>query len=106
MENKKEPKQLEWNVFRFDINSKEIRLYNIFDHAGFCNSVTEIKRELSWDKTRFAEELRRRLQYYFWAKAEYEIIIGTMFGDTERKVDIYTQIINNWEIFRDYVYEN
>lgn len=98
--------KLEWNVFYFDINRKEINVINIFDHAGFVKSVMEIKRKLSGDKLRFTEELRRTLQYYFWAKAEYEVMIGTMFGETKRKVDIYTQVLNNWEIFCNYVYES
>ncbi len=63
-----------WNVFRENINRKEIVKYNIFNHSGFSNEVDELlKEEISKDE--FDEKLRRILFYYFGSKAEYEVVI-------------------------------
>lgn len=61
------------------------------------------------DKEEFAQKLRSELMYNFWSKFEYEIIIGPWgsFQDTrEIKVDIYDQVMINWDRFLDYVWEN
>lgn len=68
-----EPK-LKWNVFYYDIYSNKITTYNIFRHDGFNKYL---KRELKECKTKekFAEALRREIMYYFWSRAEWELII-------------------------------
>lgn len=51
-------------------------------------------------------ELRRKCQYYFWAKCEYEVIVtGWPDTKTERKIDIYDQLDANWETFKKMVFE-
>lgn len=67
--------------------------------------------------------------YYFWSKCEYEVIITSfpmyinqeeleIINNSDRKykiniepdvgvkVDIYSQIMNNFEVFVDYVWNN
>ena len=68
--------KLEWFVYRHDINSKKIIKYNIFDHLRFKEDV---KKDLKKCKTKeeFAEKLKSNLQYYFWSKAEHEIVISS-----------------------------
>lgn len=58
-------------------------------------------------KDEFAEALRRSLMYYFWSKCEWEVLISPWCGskkDKAIKVDVYWQVMNNWEIFLDYVW--
>lgn len=126
-----------WNVFRENINRKEIVKYNIFNHGGFANEVDELlKEDVSRDE--FDEKLRMILFYYFGSKAEYEVVITSwvphiskeeldrlnteyekhnqQWGyypyalsiepDVSRKVDIYSQIMMNWEQFVEYVWSN
>ena len=51
-------------------------------------------------------ELRRKCQYYFWAKCEYEVIVTGWPGTkTERKIDIYDQLDANWDVFKSMVFE-
>lgn len=51
-------------------------------------------------------ELRRKCQYYFWSKCEYEVIVtGWPDTKTERKIDIYDQLDANWETFKKMVFE-
>lgn len=66
--------KLEWNVLYYDINRNKITTYNIFNHYGF-NKYIEKAFEISKTKEEFAEILRGELMYYFWSKAEWELII-------------------------------
>lgn len=60
------------------------------------------------DLIRYAVESRldRLCMYYFWAKCEYEVIVSSWppRDASERKIDIYTQLRENWGIFRDIVF--
>lgn len=100
---------MKWNVFYYDINRKKISTFNIFDHGRFRE---DIKKELRKCKTKeeFAERLKSNLMYYFWSKAEWEIIISPWVGgDRERdavKIDVYEQVMNNFDILLDYVWNN
>ena len=68
-----EPK-LEWNVFYYNINRNKITNYNIFRHSGF-NKYVKKAFEKCKTKEEFAETLRIELTYYFWSKAEWELVI-------------------------------
>lgn len=117
-----------WNVYRYDINSQRIYQYNVFNHGRFLEEVKAIKTK---DKDEFSEKLRMIAMYYFWSKAEHEIVI-TSFPpyinkdevsrivsesdnykyimhvnlDRGEKIDIYNQLQMNWEHFVDYVWNN
>ena len=97
---------MEWNVFYHDGNRQKITTFNIFKHNSFAKDIkTDLKE--SKDKQEFKTKLKSNLMYYFWSKAEYEIIISPWVGgrDTkELKVDVYTQVMNNFDIFLDYVW--
>lgn len=99
---------LEWNVFYHDINKQKITTLNIFNHWKFREDTEKNLKKIR-DKGEFAEKLRRDLMYYFWSKSEYEIIISPWCGGRDTndiKVDIYTQVMNNWDIFLDYVWNS
>ena len=42
----KEPKKLVWNVMCEDWNSRNIVVFNIFEHGGFFNDLLNIKKEM------------------------------------------------------------
>lgn len=65
---------MEWNVYYFNINKQEITTFDIFKH---CNSYEYSKKALKKCETKdeFAKVLRREMQYYFWSKCEWELII-------------------------------
>ena len=66
--------KLEWNVYREDFNSKKIEKFNIFDHYRFEEDVKKALKKFD-NKEEFAKEVKRDLQYYFWSKCEYEIVL-------------------------------
>ena len=79
---------------------------NIFKHSGFKKEVEDHLIKIK-DKEEFAEELRKSLFYYFWSKCEYEVVVKPWCaGDSvdEIKIDIYDQVMANFNIFIDYVW--
>lgn len=98
--------KLTWNVIYHSVNEDRIKTFNIFDHGGFHEDLKKLYRKYP-AKEKFAEELRKSLGYYFRSKCEWEIIIGPWCGGRhteEIKVDVYWQVMNNWEIFLDYIW--
>lgn len=96
---------LTWNVYRYSINGKEVKPTNIFDHWKFDEDVQADLRRCQ-RKSDFAERLRRNLFYYFGSKCEHEIIVSSWPYTDEAacKIDIYQQVMLNFEIFCDYVW--
>ena len=100
-------RELVWNVFYHNSNAKEIQFFNIFDHWRFRE---DIERALKNSKTR--EELEKKVKselfYHFCSKYEWEVLITTFPAkdDETIKVDVYWQVINNFDRFIDYLAKN
>ena len=63
-----------WHVYRENVNTKRIEIYNIFEHTSFREDVEEAYATCK-TKDEFVEQLRKSLMYYFWSKCEWEVII-------------------------------
>ena len=99
---------MKWNVYIHNYNKNKIESYNIFDHSGFTYEIKQAIKKYK-DKDTFIEKLKSELMYYFWSKCEWEIIISPWVGRKEpcdSKIDVYDQVMINWDIFADYVWEN
>ena len=100
---------MEWNVYYYNINKKKIETYNIFNHCGFLKYTLDHLKKVK-NKDDFALKLKSELMYYFWSKAEWEIVISPWaVGDKEKdtvKIDIFDQVMLNWEAFVDYCWDN
>ena len=100
-------RELVWNVFYHNSNAKKIEFFNIFDHWKFREGV---EKALKKSKTR--EELERavksELMCCFWSKYEWEVLITTFPANEDEtiKVDVYWQVINNFDRFIDYLAQN
>lgn len=120
---------LTWYVYRHNINKDQIYKYNIFDHGRFSEEVYELisKRDMTYEE--FSEKLRCSLMYYFWCKAEHEIVITSFPPYISKnefhrlayedfniradvnlecaiKIDIFHQLSLNWDRFVDYVWKH
>ena len=63
-----------WNVYRCDINSRQVEIYNIFEHGGFIDAVKKLmKKKIKKDE--FSEELRIIVGYFFRARIQWEMSI-------------------------------
>ena len=106
--------EIVWNVFREIPNRWCIEPYNIFKHGCFREDVKKVLKTSRLNKAEKEEKIRRCLQYYFWCKCEHEIVICGFPPSTNpekdynkgKKVDIYTQVMMNWDIFFDYLWKN
>lgn len=98
-----------WNVYRYDVNARKIYVHNVFDHGGFWKYFCKLCDTPTDKMTReyFDERLKTELRCYYWSKCEHEIIVAPWIGsdDAAIKVDIYDQVMNNWERFTDYVWQ-
>lgn len=104
-------KELAWNVYRYNINTDTMETFNIFKHGSFYNMLVKAKKKYKKDTTLdFKEEVRKSLMYYFWCKSEYEILLSPWVGgDREKdtiKIDIYNQVMLNFDKFYAYLLEN
>lgn len=100
---------LSWNVYYEDFNRKNIKAFNIFDHWKFWDDCVTNAKKNKDDKDSFAERLIRDLQYYFWSKCEWEIVLTSWPERKDfnnKKIDVYDQVCLNMEKFIDYVWEN
>ena len=95
---------LEWNVWRNELNTDKIKPFNIFNHYSFNKAVTNIfSKRLHMDE--FEEMIDKEAMYYFWCKTEYEVMIGSLFERWQKtKIDIYSQLKLNWGRFIDYLW--
>ena len=98
-----------WNVFYEDINAREISTFNVFNHGGFQKDLDKLTKK-HLNKEEFSKELKCICQYYFWFKTEYEVVISEWppacnRKPVEEKIDIFTQLQMNWDIFVDYCYK-
>lgn len=91
---------LVWKAYYHSMSGHEIRPFNIFEHGRFREEVRKLLLKCT-EKEVFAEELRRSLFYYYCSKCEWEVVIGPWCGDRgtkEIKVDVYMQVMNNWDL--------
>lgn len=99
---------LEWNVYWEDFNKNQIIVRNVFNLSSSFNTYLKENFKKNNLKEDFCKQLERDLQYCYWSKCEYEIIISSWLSkdDCEIKIDVYDQIMINWDKFCNYVWEN
>ncbi len=101
---------LEWNVFVGNFNDKRIEEHNVFEHTGLMADLRKAARKYR-DRERdlFEEQMEKDLKYYYWSKCEWETIIShwpPRADARDEKVDVYDQVMVNWDRFRDYVWSH
>ena len=103
---------LTWNVYYGNFNSGEIEIHNVFRHGSFIADIKKALKKCGDDKEAFAQAVKRELMYYYWSKCEWEVIVSHWppSENTERwkpeKIDVYDQVMINWDIFMDYLWNN
>lgn len=112
---------MEWWVFYEDFNRRKIEKWNVFDNYSFRKNVaravrrrvrTEDGKRRALTKEEFLKEVAGWLMYCYWGKCEWEIIISSWPPSSnpeycvEKKVDVYEQVMLNWDKFSEYVWEH
>ena len=102
--------ELKWFVFVEDINSKRIKVYNIFEHKDFmedCDDAWEDYINEHRDFSKFKKDIESNLMYYFWSKCEWEIVLSDFPPSDsfqKKKIDVYQQVKINCDKFIDYLF--
>lgn len=96
-----------FNVLEFDVNSRKTKPYDVLPY--FRNSWAskynkeekdEIKKTRS--KELFKEYIRTQAHYQFWARCEYEILVGSWpFGSYRLTQDMKDFLKNNPDLDLD-----
>lgn len=97
--------KLEWWVILPD--DRDSICFNVFNSARFIGSLMHFKHRLKKEINLSIEEgIRDSLRYAFWCKAEYEILAKAFLRTSEHKIDVYSQVMMNFEHFYNYLMSN
>ena len=100
---------LEWNVYYENFNAREIQETNILSHGNFLTDLKKAHKKYKDNREAFEKEVKSSLMYWYWSKCEWEIIISD-WPPSDRvpaiKVDVYDQVMLNWNVFMDYLWEH
>lgn len=94
-----------WNVVRYDHNAKDFGLYNVLN-AGMVEEIKRLTKGID-NKEEFSKEVNSLCMYYFWSRFEWEVVLREFCGRDnakEMKVDVYDQLVMNWNRFIDYLW--
>ena len=106
---------LEWNAYYESWNDRKIKSFNIFEHGRLMEDLRKnakkihIREDIPSEKEWFLDQLRRDIQYYFWSKCEWELVLAPWVGNgrtQDIKIDVYDQVMLNWPVFSEYVWQN
>ena len=128
--------KLTWNVYRENFNNREIVKYNIFDHPSFSAEVKKIMKETNKEAFAEKLKRELMYYFWSKCEHEVVVTSWPVYVDNEElnrinkereddakkfgrepcrmnitptigsKVDIYSQVMLNWDIFVDYVWNN
>lgn len=109
MRNIKNNVDLEWNVFVPDINKRQTKVFNIFNHISYKQEIVELlNRRNDYTLEEFREKVKLSTMYYYWCKCEWKILIAPLIGDFNKesvKIDVYMQLEINWNHYIKYLWE-
>ena len=97
---------MKWITIIYD--NGEIKYFNIFKNISFREAIEEIFRIPELSREDIEEQVKRKAQWQFWSRCEYEIILSEWplsSKDESYKLDVFEQLEANWERFIDYVYD-
>lgn len=100
-------RDMHWRVICEDFNGRRIADYDIFEHYSFAEDVKKAYGKHRNDFGAFSENVRGLLFYYFNSKCEWEVVVSAWPPSdrvSERKVDVYEQVMLNWDVFIEYVW--
>lgn len=107
---KEENKELIWNVYCEGFNNDKIKVRNVFNLSGyFIEKLSKIKKK-NLNFNDFSKEVESALMYCYWGKCEYEVVLHSFIkspkNPVELKIDVYAQVMMNFEHFISYLWAN
>lgn len=104
---------MKWDVKIFNSNKQRIENYNLLKHQE--NFIKSLKKKYP-NKDNFGEYLKKEIQYHYWSRVEYELIIqktnenriyllpyiGNKYSVESIKIDVTDDSNFNWKEFAEY----
>lgn len=94
---------LVWNVIYENVPENKMGVYNIFRHADMVEEIRIAFRRHK-EKEAFAKELERIIVFSFQFNEAWKFYAYSCEGRTRQKVSVYSQIMDNWNAFLDYIW--
>ena len=103
---KKSDTDFKWNVWIWDFNHDKLEQYDVV--PMLLRELKSLrKKDFPMDKKSMNKELKSWERYHFWSKCEYEMIVhGWPEQKNDEKVDVYNQLMLNWDTFSDVFWKN
>jgi len=107
---KKKNKDLKWYAFYYDWNGHKLERTNVLGPRFTEDILKRIKRDKINTYEDLKEGIKRELMYYYWSKAEYEVLVTDLFPkdyedfcNNSIKIDIWYQLEPNLDRIVEYV---
>lgn len=94
---------LKWYVLKENSATRKVEPYNVL--ANWDDTLKKLRKKCK-TKDEFKALLKREFMYYYWSKAECEILVCGLFNNSEehiQKIDIWSQLEPNLDIITDYI---
>ena len=110
MSKRRKIEPFEWWVYIDNFNSRKIEKYNVLKYMA--EDIKKMKKK-SADKEAFAEQLKQRLMWQYWSRAEYELVVYIVDNrvylkpwcgcseDNLRRIDVTSDTILDWRTFAE-----
>lgn len=99
--------KLEWYVLMYNVKEHSIKPYNALNNELILELHKEIvKKKRITNYEELKEYVRKWFLYHYWCKAEYEVLIGRFFFESDKdliKIDVYTQLMLNIDRIIEYL---
>ena len=95
-----------WNVWIWDFNHDKLEQYDVV--PMLLRELKSLRKDdFPMDKKSMDKELKSWARYHFWSKCEYEMIVhGWPEQKNDEKVDVYNQLVLNWDTFSEAFWKN
>lgn len=80
--------------------------FNELAKEYFIDNTFKFRDNLTCIEDFLEEKLKLECRYYFWCKCEYEVLVqGWPNTDIERKIDVFSQLEANWNVFKELAFK-
>jgi hypothetical protein len=108
----KTSKELVFNVLEYEWNTRKPSYYNVIPYFknNWNSKKFNFEKEKVKDKETLKEWIERASRYQFWARCEYEFLMGpwpyrdSTLVDDLKKIDVHEQIMMNIDVLTELLY--
>lgn len=95
--------KLKYYIIRWDWNENKVVKYNILGDDLIEDIYKKVKNKKIQDSNELKNYLDREFKYYYWSKAEAEMIVSDLMERHGEKIDMYRLIADNLDLLTEYI---